>query len=75
MGIGDALKEIRTGQGMSQSTLAKESGFTQVSISRIETGNQDPSFTTLERLAKAMGVPVSTLVRKAESGEGRKRKP
>ncbi len=71
MSIGVALRAIRKERGLSQAELADKAGTTSVSISRIEQGHQDPTFTMLERLAKAMGISANSLVRRAEKGEGR----
>jgi len=37
------------------------SGFDKAQLSRIENGKTDPSFTTLEKIAKALGISVSEL--------------
>ena len=73
--IGNVVREIRARRGMSQVELAEASGLTRMSIFRIETGRQDPALGTVERLAKALGVSMLTLVRRAlEDGGGKGRK-
>ncbi|MGQ0550864.1 MAG: helix-turn-helix domain-containing protein [Armatimonadota bacterium] len=56
------LKEVRTSLGLTASAVAARSGIRRPNISRIERGKHAPSLETLERLADALGVPVSELV-------------
>jgi transcriptional regulator with XRE-family HTH domain len=49
--IGDALREARKQQGLSQRQLARRAGTSQDAISRIERGAEAP---TLERFAQLM---------------------
>ncbi len=52
------VKEIRTRAGLSQRALASRAGKAQSEIARIERGRQDPSLTTLEKLARAAGLDL-----------------
>ncbi len=70
--IGNVVREIRARRGMSKVELAKASGLSRMSIFRIETGRQDPTLGTVERLAKALEVSMLTLVRKALEDRGGK---
>lgn len=56
------LKQLRADQGMTQETLAKKAGISRVYVARLETGKQDPTLTTLKKLAKALKVKVAELV-------------
>ena len=47
---------------MSQAILAKRARLTRVYITRLEAGRQDPSLSTINALAKALGVSVTTLL-------------
>jgi transcriptional regulator with XRE-family HTH domain len=47
---------------MSQAALAKRARLTRVYITRLESGKQDPSLSTINALAKALGVPVTALL-------------
>ncbi|MBR2802305.1 MAG: helix-turn-helix transcriptional regulator [Erysipelotrichaceae bacterium] len=49
-----ALSYARDECGLSQKELAKRSGIQQSEISRIESGERNPSIRILHRLAKAM---------------------
>ena len=59
------LKQLREARGLSQAALAKKVGRGGVSreyIARLETGKHDPPLSTLEKLAKALGVRVTELL-------------
>jgi transcriptional regulator with XRE-family HTH domain len=56
------LKALREGRGLTQEQLAKKSGVSRTYLARLETGRQDPTLSTLEKLAKALGVKVGRLV-------------
>jgi transcriptional regulator with XRE-family HTH domain len=49
------VKQIRARAGLTQRQLAERSGKAQSEIARIERGRQDPSLTSLQRLARAGG--------------------
>jgi len=61
------IVELRAKKGWSQSRLAKESGIGQGTLSRIETGTQEPRAQTLVKIADALDVEYRALL---ESGEG-----
>ena len=46
----------RTERNLSQTALAKELGMQQPTIARLEAGEHEPSSTTLERLARVLGM-------------------
>jgi transcriptional regulator with XRE-family HTH domain len=52
------LREARVRAGLSQRELARRSGKAQSEIARIETGRQDPGFSTLEQLVRAAGLDL-----------------
>jgi transcriptional regulator with XRE-family HTH domain len=56
------LRRLRAGQGMTQEILAKKAGISRVYVARLETGKQDPTLTTLKKLAKALKVKVGGLL-------------
>lgn len=53
-----SLIEKRLKQKMSQKTLAAKIGTTQSAISRLESGNANPSFTFLQKVADALGTTL-----------------
>ena len=56
------VKEWRAKRGLSQRDLAEASGVSREFIARIELGQHDPTLSTLEELAGALGVKVGRLV-------------
>ena len=53
------LKKLRAERGMTQEALAEKAGISRSYITRLELGQQDPTLGTLEKLAKALKVPVA----------------
>jgi len=58
MKIGSRIKELRTFQKIKLNALAELAGISRVFLSDIERDNKIPSFETLERIAKALGVEL-----------------
>ena len=56
------LKRARARRKLTQVELAKRVGVDEMTISRIERDVRRPSMALLQRLAKALGVPVSELL-------------
>jgi transcriptional regulator with XRE-family HTH domain len=57
------VQELRTKNDMSQRELAKKAGVSDGYIAHLETGlRKNPSLAVLKRLAKALHVPVTTLL-------------
>ncbi len=62
--LGRMLKALRERKGLTQMKLAKKAKLAQSYIAKIESGvKQNPSLTILQRLAKALGVPVTELLK------------
>jgi transcriptional regulator with XRE-family HTH domain len=61
MVIGDKLKEIRETKNLSQGDIEKRTGLLRCYISRVENGHTVPSVDTLEKLARALEVPMYRL--------------
>ena len=57
------LKKLREAKDMSQATLAKKAGITREYVNKLEAGRYDPTVGVLQRLAKALGVPVGALLK------------
>jgi len=64
--FGQALRQHRLAVGLSQEQLGLESGVQRNFISLIETGQNQPTITTIFKLAKALGMKPSNLVAAAE---------
>ena len=62
--IGTLLHRIRETKGLSQLALAKRAKVAQGYISQLEAGDKgNPSVATLRKLAKALNVPVTELLK------------
>lgn len=57
------LAEIRVKRKLSQRALAEKANMSQTYLCNVETGKADPSLSTLKRLAEALNVTVSELVK------------
>jgi transcriptional regulator with XRE-family HTH domain len=61
MVIADRLKELREQKNMSQGDIEKRTGLLRCYISRVENGHTVPAIETLEKMARAMEVPMYVL--------------
>lgn len=57
------IKAERKKRGWSQATLAERAGLSRTYLARLETARQDPTLSTLEKLAKALKTTVAALVK------------
>jgi XRE family transcriptional regulator, regulator of sulfur utilization len=67
--LGKAIRELRRKRRLSQEALAPEAGITPGTLSLIERGEANPTWGTVQGIALALGVPVSTLAKAAEKLE------
>jgi transcriptional regulator with XRE-family HTH domain len=56
--VGERLRKIREQKNLSQGDLERKSGLIRSYISRVENGHTVPSLGTLEKLARALDVPL-----------------
>jgi transcriptional regulator with XRE-family HTH domain len=78
--IGQSLQHARTAQGLTQAELGTLVGLPQSHISKIERGETDFQWTTLEQVANAVGlspvlvptelVPIVESLMKGREGKG-----
>ena len=61
--LGEAIRLERTRQGLSQDRLAKMSGTSQTWVSQVEQGERNIKFDSLCKIAEALDVELSDLVR------------
>jgi transcriptional regulator with XRE-family HTH domain len=61
MVIADRLRELRTGKKLSQGDIEKRTGLLRCYISRVENGHTVPAIETLEKMARALEVPLYQL--------------
>lgn len=65
------LRRIRVRRGLSQEQLAVDAEVDRTYVSRMERSLENPTVSILERLAKALNVAVSELLRRPAAGERR----
>jgi transcriptional regulator with XRE-family HTH domain len=67
MVIGDRLKELRESKELSQGDVEKRTGLLRCYISRVENGHTVPAVATLEKMARALEVPMYRLFHEGEA--------
>lgn len=60
--LGHTLRRLRTGRGLSLERLAKASGVSRAMLGQIELGRSVPTINLLWKVARALDVPVPTLL-------------
>jgi CheY-like chemotaxis protein len=66
--LGAAIKSQRSTLGISQEELAYRAGLHRTYISDVERGARNPSIESIEKLARALEISVSTLFEQAGKG-------
>lgn len=61
MVIGEKIKVLREQKNMSQADIEKRTGLLRCYISRVENGHTVPSVDTLEKMARALEIPMYRL--------------
>src|SRR5579864_5493592 len=61
MVIGNRLKELRESKQLSQGDIEKRTGLLRCYISRVENGHTVPAIETLEKMARALEIPMYQL--------------
>ena len=64
--IGERLRNVREQKQLSQGDIEKRSGLLRCYISRVENGHTVPAVETLEKLARALEVPLYELMYEGE---------
>lgn len=59
--IGDRLRELREAKKLSQGDVEKRTGLLRCYISRVENGHTVPAIETLEKMARALEIPLYQL--------------
>lgn len=65
--IMQAMIDARKAAGLTQKQLSEKTGIAQADISKLESGNANPSLRTLQRLAAGMGMQIKIEFRPALS--------
>jgi len=64
--IGVVVRELRDQAGVSQERLSADCGFDRTYISRVERGIINPTVSRLWKIADAVEIPLSQLVKRME---------
>jgi transcriptional regulator with XRE-family HTH domain len=59
--IGERLRQFREQKNLSQGDIERKTGLLRCYVSRVENGHTVPAIETLEKLARAMDVPLYQL--------------
>ena len=77
--FGKKLRSVRTGKGISQEELARQSGLHRTYVSSVERGERNISLANIAKLAGGMGVRMGDLMPRRrclrESGLGFQERP
>ena len=60
--LGDRVRELRARRGMTRKILAKDSGVSERYLAQLETGQGNASLAILRRIARALDVPMASLI-------------
>lgn len=61
--LGQNMKRIRKDKQMTQGDICRKLGVDRAYISNVESGNKNPTLSTITKLAKALGVSVDELLK------------
>jgi transcriptional regulator with XRE-family HTH domain len=67
--LGMVIRQAREDAGLTQAQLAVHAGLAVGTLTRLEAGLSDPSWSSVKALSGALGMPLVELVRRAE-GQG-----
>jgi transcriptional regulator with XRE-family HTH domain len=62
MHLGQAIKFCRQQRNLTQPELAERAGISPSYLSVLEKGKRDPSFSMIEKIARALDIPLSLLI-------------
>jgi len=65
---GQIIRRLRRQRGWSQEVLSGLAGIARSHLSEIETGAKNPNVDTLWRIAEALGMKLSELIKRVEEG-------
>ncbi|MCX6756305.1 MAG: helix-turn-helix transcriptional regulator [Candidatus Nomurabacteria bacterium] len=61
--LGENMKKIRVAKGMTQGDICRALDVDRAYISNVESGNKNPTLSTITKLAKALGVSIDELLK------------
>lgn len=73
--FGQRLRELRAEHGISQDQLARKTRVHTTAIGRMERGGREPRLTTIQRLARGLGVQPGALLDDPVAGRGAMTEP
>lgn len=73
--VGENVRRIRQGNGLTQEQFADQSGFSQQYLSGLERGRRNPTVVTLFELATALNVTPVDLLASVEDGDAAAPRP
>lgn len=65
--FGEVIRRLRKDRGWTQEQLGFEADIRRTFVSELEIGNQQPSITTIFKIAKALKIKPSELIELVES--------
>jgi transcriptional regulator with XRE-family HTH domain len=68
--VGNRLRELRESKNLSQGDIEKRTGLLRCYISRVENGHTVPAVETLEKMARALEIPMYRLFHAGEVPAG-----
>jgi transcriptional regulator with XRE-family HTH domain len=68
--LASALRQARERSGRSQEAIAHDAGTTVGTLARIERAQTNPTWTTVRRLASALGLTMAELGRAVDERSG-----
>jgi CheY-like chemotaxis protein/DNA-binding XRE family transcriptional regulator len=68
--VGNAIKEQRNALGISQEELASRAGLHRTYVSEVERGERNPSIISIEKLAQALEISITSLLAPTRSPAG-----
>src|ERR1700732_2067910 len=75
MYVADRIRELREYKKLSQGDVEKRTGLMRCYISRVENGHTVPALETLEKMARAMEIPMYALFYEGEKPPATPPKP
>lgn len=67
--LASALRRLREDRDLTREALAFHAGVTTGSLARIELGQSSPSWDTVRKVAKALGISLAELAKAVEAVE------
>ena len=68
---GQVIRRLRRQRGLSQEVLSGLAALSRSHLAEIESGKDSANVETLWRIAQALGIPLSALIRQVEEAIGK----